>query len=911
MISERWQSVKGLFESALEREPKERAAFLDQACDGDESLRKEVESLLTSFEQSFMETPAVAAVAREVLADGRQAKLKAGETISHYKILSSLGAGGMGEVYLAQDLKLGRKVALKLLPAYLSGDGDRLSRFQQEARAASALSHANVCVVHEVGEAEGGRHYIVMEYVEGETLRDHMKDARLKLSEVLDVAVQVASALTAAHKVGVVHRDIKPENVILRPDGYVKVLDFGLAKLTERPAFATDSGVAARAQVKTNPGMVMGTVEYMSPEQARGKEVDARTDIWALGVMLYEMVTRRAPFEGQTPSHVIVSIIESEPPPLARYGEVPAELELIVNKALRKNKEERYQTAADLALDLKNLKEELEVEARLKRSLEPGSASSQATTTKSDGLAIDTITESAARTSDVGTARPTSSAEYLVSEIKRHKRGVSLVAVAALIVFAVVAYLYFPRNSAPSSSLDAIDSVAVLPFVNVSADPNTEYLSNGISESIMNSLSRLPALKVMSLNSVLRYKGKQIDSQAVGRELNVRAVLMGRFTQHGDDLAISTELVDTRDNRQLWGEQYDRKLSGIIVVQTEIAREISERLRLRLSGEEKKRPAKHYTENYDAYLAYLKGRYHLDKRTASENEKSIEYFQQAISLDPSYAPAYAGLSDSYWALAPFGRYPPKDVMPKAEAAARRAVELDDLLAEGHASLAHVLAYYDWDWAGAEKEFKRGIELDPNSPITHHFYSFYLSTVGRFDESLVEIKRALDLDPLSVFINRDVGMMLYYSRQYDQAIEQLQKTVELDPNFHTTYNWLVFAYEEKGLYDQAVATSLKHEEVVGRPENVAPLKSAYMRSGWKGFLQKELDLQKERAKHSRVASFAQLYARLGDNDRALAVLEREYEDRSPEMMGIKSEPIWDGLRSDPRFKELLRKMNFPP
>src|SRR3989454_10511357 len=415
MHPERWQQIDRLFHSALERNDGERVAFLAQACVGDELLRQEVDSLLASHDQaaSFIETPAGDAAAG-LLAD-HHSRLMPGTMVNRYKILNLIGEGGMGDVYLAQDMRLGRKVALKLLPTYLSSDGGRLHRFEQEARAASALSHANVCVVHEVGEAKGGRHYIVMEYVEGVTLRERLKDTRMKMSEVLDTAVQVASALTAAHKAGIVHRDIKPENVIVRPDGDLKVLDFGLAKLTESPAFTMDSEAATRAQVKTNPGMVMGTVQYMSPEQARGKEVDARTDIWSLGVVLFEMVTGRVPFEGETSSHVIVSLIESEPSPLVRYSEVPAELERIVTKALRKNKEERYQTASDLALDLKSLKQELEVEARMKRSLDPDANAKESTTKSDERTAGDTVHVSALSTADVGITHPTSSAEYLVS----------------------------------------------------------------------------------------------------------------------------------------------------------------------------------------------------------------------------------------------------------------------------------------------------------------------------------------------------------------------------------------------------------------------------------------------------------------------------------------------------------------
>ena len=605
MTPERWQQINQLFHSALEHERGQRAAFLAAACAGDdEALRAEVASLVASHEQaeSFIERDA-SDVAAELLAGGNN-RLGAGQQLGHYTITALLGAGGMGEVYLAEDLTLGRRIALKLLPAKFTTDAERVHRFEQEARAASALNHPNIVTIHEIGRADS-THFIATEFIDGETLRASLAGTRLKLDELLDIATQVASALAAAHEAGIVHRDIKPENIMLRRrDQIVKVLDFGLAKLAARPAAAVDAEAPTKALVKTGAGVVMGTVQYMSPEQARGAEVDARTDIWSLGVVLYEMVTCRAPFEGETPSHVIVSLMESEPPPLTRSAQVPAELERIVTKALRKKREERYQAASDLALDLKSLKQELEVEARLKRSYQPDT-NGKAATTQSGGQVVETVHETAERIADVVTARPTSSAEYLVSEIKRHRRGAALAAATVtLLAVATVAYFFYLARSG-----EAIDSVAVLPFVNASGDPNAEYLAEGVSDSIINSLLRLPNLKVNSLNSVLRYKGQQIDPQAVGREQNVRAVLMGRMTHRGDDMTISAELVDVSDNRRLWGGQYNRKLSDILVVQDEIAREITEGLRLRLTGEEKKQLSKQPTENTEAYLLYSLGKY--------------------------------------------------------------------------------------------------------------------------------------------------------------------------------------------------------------------------------------------------------------------------------------------------------------
>jgi len=561
MTPEQWQKVKELFESALEHAPEERPAFLDQACDGDESLRREVESLLASFDEgeSFMERPAVALAAESFA--GSQSESLTGQTIGHYQIVREIGSGGMGEVYLAQDVKLGRSVALKLLPSYLSKDEDRLRRFEQEARTASSLNHPNVCVIHEVGETQDDRHYIAMEYVDGETLRQRMTSRRIRLDDVLEVAVQVASGLAAAHQVGIVHRDIKPENIMLRRDGYVKVLDFGLAKLTVQEA--TDVTIPAGARVKTETGVVMGTSSYMSPEQARGLAVDARTDIWSLGVVIYEMVTGEAPFKGETTSDVIVSILDREPQPLA-YSRpaVPIELQEIVSKTLSKSREERYQTIEELAGKLKRLKRELEYAARNETAGEPAPRTGQQV------------------------KRLTASAKYLIGGIKRHQKAVALTVAMLITVLAASAYFNFARNQ------QTIDSLAALPFVNVGSDPNTEYLSDGITESLINSLSQLPDLKVISFSSVSRYRGQQIDPQAVARNLGVRALLVGKVMQRGDDLIVSAELVDARDNRHIWGEQYTRKLSGILALQKEMSRGVSDKLRLGLSGEQKERLTK-------------------------------------------------------------------------------------------------------------------------------------------------------------------------------------------------------------------------------------------------------------------------------------------------------------------------------
>ncbi|HVS81531.1 MAG TPA: protein kinase, partial [Pyrinomonadaceae bacterium] len=637
--------------------------------------------------------------------------IASGTKLGRYEIRSQLGAGGMGEVYLALDSKLDRKVALKILPAEVAADRNRMSRFVQEAKAASALNHPNIITIYEIEQIDSVN-LIATEFIDGETLRERMRNPPMKLADVLDVATQIASALAAAHAAGIAHRDIKPENIMLRRDGIVKVLDFGLAKLTERlPPESVDMEAPTRAVVNTEPGMVMGTVIYMSPEQARGVDIDARTDIWSLGVVLYEMVAGCLPFVGSTSSEVLASILgDKETQPLARYSrEVPAELERIVSKALRKNRDERYQTIKDLLLDLQSLKQELEFEAKLERSTPPD-VSGGAIVTASGGQTISEDPESpSSQTAELSTRRP--------------------------------------------RSRKAINSLAVLPLLNASADPDMEYLSDGITESLINNLSQLPKLRVMARATVFRYKGREVDPQEVGRELSVRAVLTGRVLQRENRLIIKVELVHTTDGSQLWGEQYNRQLADIFAVEEEIANEIAEKLRLKLSSREQKRMAKRYPENTEAYQLYLKGRYYWNKWTAEGTKRGIEYFQQAIAVDPSYALAYAGLADCYSSMTGQGLgLSPVEAFQRARAAAVKALTLDDTLAEAHTSLGLIKLNHDWDWSGAEREFKRAIELNPNYPTPYHWYSHYLIVMDLIEESLIMSERGLELDPLDLEMN---------------------------------------------------------------------------------------------------------------------------------------------------------------
>jgi serine/threonine-protein kinase len=824
--------------------------------------------------------------------------LAAGTKLGRYEIRSKIGEGGMGEVYLARDTKLDRKVALKILPGDIADNEDRMRRFVQEAKAASALNHPNIITIHEIDETDSD-HYIATEFIEGETLRERLRNGPLKLSEVLDIATQIASALAAAHAAGIIHRDIKPENVMLRGDGIVKVLDFGLAKLTERvPPDSVDT--EAPTSLKTDPGVVMGTVVYMSPEQARGLAADARTDVFSLGVVTYEMVAGRLPFEGSNTHEVLASILsDKEPPPLARFvRDVPRELEHIVSKALRKDRDERYQTVRDMLIDLKDLRRDLDLQAQLERTAPPDLQGAVGESKRRP----DRESVSSAHTR---TAHSTSSAEYLLSELKRHKRGVVLILGALVVAVAgIVYFLYFARAAQP------IDSIAVLPLVNASNDPNTEYLSDGITESIISSLSQLPQLRVMARSTAFRFKGKDIDPQKVGHDLNVRAVLTGRLLQQGDRLVIRTELTNVADGAELWGAEYDRKLSDLLAVQQEISREISEKLRLKLTGQEEKRLTAHDTASVEAYEAYLRGRYFWNKRTADGLQKAIEEFQQAIERDPNYALGYVGLADCYLIMQEYAGLPSSETLPKARAAADRAIQLDDSLSEAHTSLAFAL-WQSWQWAEAEAEYKRAINLNQNYPTAYHWFSIYFRTKRQFDDSMREIKRAQELDPLSPVIGQNVAEVYLLKNDLASAIEQCKRVVELDPSFPGAHDELGFAYLKQRRYEEATAEFQKTVELSGRASRyLGDLGYCFAVTGKRTEALEILkDLKERYTRRESVGDYlAGVYAGLGDKDQAFAWLEKDFEQHSGQLpWRITRWFTFDDLRGDPRYDDLVRRI----
>lgn len=904
MTPQQYERLTELFNAALEIASTEREIFLDHVSESDAELRDELEALLAAEAVALTGKPLddiAAGYLAQIGASSASLPLLTPNTrLDHYEIRSLLGKGGMGEVYLAEDIRLHRKVALKILPVDVAANQDRMRRFEQEAQAAAALNHPNIAHIYEIGKSEN-THFIAIEHIDGDTLRDKIHRDKAPLQDLLKYLIQVAEGLAKAHAAGIVHRDLKPDNIMITHDDYAKILDFGLAKLVE-PQRSEGSSDTSTHEAETVvmvqhslTGTVMGTAGYMSPEQAQGKvnEIDQRSDIFSFGCILFEAVTGQKPFVDDSVVKSLHKVVHQVVPPIKEYILAPPDLQRIVGRCLAKDRNDRYQTIKVVTIELKALLHEFE-------DIE-GASTAAAPSHKKE-----TRNQSSAASTSGQMGAAAGSGGYVVTRIRRN----AVLALAALLMLtAAVGYFSYSRYAGDSGA-GTIRSIAVLPLVNISSNPDTEYLSDGITDSFIDNLSQLPNLTVMSRNSVFHYKGKETDAREVGRELNVQAVLKGRLVQHGDGLAISLELVNASDNSHIWGAQYDRKLADLTALPGDISEAVAESLRLKLSGEEKQRLAKRQTNNPEAYQAYLKGAHHSASFAPGGFEKAIEYFDRAIAIEPNYAHAYAGLAHAYAEL-PFTDVPPQEVILKARSAAKRALELDETLAEAHRALATIKLNYDWDWPAAERECRRTIELNPGDALNHQYYGWYLGLMGRFDESLVVLRRAEILDPLSPNITFAIGITYYWSGQYDRAIEECGKATELNPNVGGLIRLcLGEAYLKQRKFPEAIAEIQK-----AGPFGVmqaATLGYAYAASGNRTKAEKVLDQLQALGTQKYVPPFtsALIYAGLGDKEQALAWLEKAYTERSVWMPSLKVDPKFDSLRSDSRFAELVRRVGLP-
>ena len=898
MSDPHWKNLKEIFDAALALPSAARAAYLDEVCDGNDSLRAAVESHLKSHEETgnLVDKPAYKAAA-EMLVDS--VELKAGQTVGHYKILSLLGEGGMGTVYLAEDTKLHRRVCLKFISTSFTEDCERLRRFEQEARAASALNHPNILTIHEIGE-EDGRQFIATEFIEGQTLRERLRSG-FEIEDALETAIQVASALVAAHRVNVVHRDIKPENIMIRrDDGLVKVLDFGLAKISPRKPSgpAADSEIATALMGNTAPGVVMGTVAYMSPEQARGDNIDERTDIWSLGVVLYEMVAGCSPFMAGTSNEIISAILaKTRVPPLARYvHDVPPRLTEIIDKSLTKDRDERYQTSKDLLIDLRRLKQSLADSARL----ETGSAPD--VNTGAGGKLV--VEDSSAVSSVANKIHSPSSAEYIVNQVKSHKRGV-LVALAVLVLSAA-SLLYFrqARSTTHITGVPEIRSLAVLPLNNLSGDPAQEYFADGMTEALISNLSQIRALKVTCRQSAMRFKGSTKSLPEIADELHVDAVVEGSVQRSGGRVHVTARLIPAAADSPLWSQDYDRDLSDVLKLQSEVARAVTDEIRIQVTPDESARLGSARSVDPQAHEAYLLGRYHLRNLNDADLTLAIKHFERAITITPDFAVAYAGLADAWRERGIWGAKSFKECEAPAHSAALRAVQLDTKLAETHTALGMVKFVYDWDWAGANNELKIACDLDRGNSDVHANYAYFLMALGRHEEAIREMQTAQQLDPLSSQIESGFGRVLYRARKYEEAILHLKRALDLEPRNYSAYIRLGDVYAKLGKYDDAISMFEKANQLRSDGMHMARIARVYAMMGRQPEARRLVSGLKTGA-----FDLAAVYAALGDSDEAFRILEKAVSDRASLLVNVKEDPSYDSLRSDPRWTELLRRMNY--
>src|SRR6184192_3901486 len=858
MTPARLRTIEEIYRTALDQEPDQIRAFLDTACEGDEVLRRKVEALLASRERAgdFIETSAVG-LATRIIENG-QADLFVGRTIGHYKISERIGTGGMGDVYLATDMTAGRKAALKLLPTRFTSDAERLKRFQQEARALVGLNHPNILTVYEIGE-DHSTHYIASELIEGETLRQRLMRGRMELREAVDIAIQVASALAAAHETGIVHRDIKPENIMLRPDGYVKVLDFGIAKLAESAfAKAAADGAGSMTLADTNLGALLGTVRYMSPEQACGAPVNRRTDIWSLGAVLYEMVAGHAPFTGDTPGEVMSSILEKEPPPLTRYiARAPAELQQIVSKTLRKDRTERYQSAGEMLQELKNLRRKLESKAELERSTAPSWLR--------------------------WTRSPTTVALLLLAS-----------------VLALALPFYWHRNLTTSSPPEK--SIAVLPFLDLSETKDQEYFCDGMSEEILEALAKVEGLRVVARTSSFSFKGKSVNAREVGEKLNVANVVEGSLRREGNRVRVTAELINARSGFHLWTETYDRELEGVFALQDEITRSIVDALKIKLAVS---LPARQQ-RNTEVYDLYLQGLFFSNKSSEEDLRRALSFFQRAVEKDPTFSSAWTGIAKVWYFLADV-YLKPLEAYPLSREAAMKAIELDEKDAEAHCYLSEAKRVLDWDLSGADAELERSLQLDPNSASAHFFSGLHPLFRGELKDGLRLILDAEKLDPVSPITSYVATAAYLANDRIDDAVVEGQRTLQLDPNYFYLDSVLAAAYREKGKFPEAMALYTKAQEATHLPSSGLAITYARMgrQTDARNILARLVQAREKRYVSAPV--IAAVAVALGDNERAFRELERAYAEHSGILQWIAFLPEFRALHSDARFPELVRRI----